>query len=92
MANRAMAAKVERAAKQARVAAHAEFSKPFYNTSKPVVPAYDVAMVRKIPAGVCKGANELQRVRSGCDPRTRGLYNPGSAVRAVSAVSRGCYK
>jgi len=48
MANRAMAAKVDRAKRQATAAVQGEMSKACYLKSKPAVPAYDHAMVKRV--------------------------------------------
>lgn len=47
MANRALAAKAERAARQNRELAAVEYSKPFYMTRKPEIPAYDPTIVKR---------------------------------------------
>jgi hypothetical protein len=87
MANRALAAKVERAARQTRELAQHEFGKAFYlMATKPQVPAYNPLMVQRFPAG----ASSSERVRSGYDGKLR--LSPGTAVRAASALARGCYK
>lgn len=48
MANRALAAKAERADRQRREAGYLEGSKACFLTGKPVVPAYDPKMVKRI--------------------------------------------
>ncbi len=50
MANRALAAKHDRAKRQNIALAQAEYSKPCYLTAKAQVPAYDPAMVKRCDA------------------------------------------
>jgi len=51
MANRSLAAKAERATRQRRDAARAEFLKPAYLTGKQAVPAYDAGRVKVLGCG-----------------------------------------
>jgi hypothetical protein len=93
MANRALAAKVERARKQAGALAQVEFAKPFYQRQvhadrkelNQLVQAFN-GKVTYCQAGKYVSDN---RKRAGCDPRTRSEYKPGRAVRCGSALSYG---
>ncbi|MGE0677785.1 hypothetical protein [Pseudolabrys sp.] len=51
MANRSMEAKASRARRQRIDAANHEMLKPAYRTGKPVVPSYDLSMVKRYPTG-----------------------------------------
>lgn len=60
MANRALAAKAERAARERREAAWLEYSKPFYMQPKPAVPDYDETLVRRIAAPAPKARRVMR--------------------------------
>lgn len=93
MANRALAAKVERARKQAGALAFVEFSKPFYQRQVHADRAELDALVQAYNGKVtyCNAGKYVadNRKRAGCDPRTRSEYKPGQAVRCGSALSYG---
>ena len=88
MANRAMAAKVERARKQAGALAAAEYSKPFYqgNATLGAAKARSAATAELVTSYLRDGgkvqlcqtrAHEGQRIKGGC---ALGYASPGRAL------------
>jgi hypothetical protein len=73
MPNRALQAKFDRSKVQAIALVQAEMSKACYMTSKPEVPAYDAAMVKRVPAAI--------------KPARKTVYRTGKAPTLVKTGS-----